>query len=194
MENGLPVEVARLPQKLMRTFREAFSRFDAANDDVVPASELLAMLHSLSLNPTERELKAVTDDLLRGQSRVSFVVFCQCVTRRRPPRPAKSPPPPTPPPLTPARRIAARLYASAKTPEAMTRLFALWDPSGLGVITHATFREIFTKLPLVPLAPPAAVDSLLAYADPSEAGTINYKQFCERLFADFDKAVKAKGP
>jgi len=101
MENGLPVEVARLPQKLMRTFREAFSRFDAANDDVVPASELLAMLHSLSLNPTERELKAVTDDLLRGQSRVSFVVFCQCVTRRRPPAPQRAlrpqlrhPPPP----------------------------------------------------------------------------------------------------
>jgi hypothetical protein len=76
----------------------------------------------------------------------------------------------------------------------MTRLFALWDPSGVGVVTHATFREIFTKLPLVPLAPAYAVDGLVAYADPGETGTVNYRQFCERLFGDYDKAVKVKGP
>ena len=105
MENGLPVEVARLPQKLMRTFREAFSRFDAANDDVVPASELLAMLHSLSLNPTERELKSVTDDLLRGQTRVSFVVFCQCVCKRRR---GRAPPLLSPPATHPARPLPPR--------------------------------------------------------------------------------------
>jgi Ca2+-binding EF-hand superfamily protein len=77
MQQGLPAEVARLPQKLMRAFREAFSKFDPANDDVVPSSELLAMLHSLSLNPTERELKSASDELLRGGTRLSFVVFCR---------------------------------------------------------------------------------------------------------------------
>lgn len=87
LENGLPVEVARLPQKLMRSFREAFSKFDPANDDVVPSSELPAMLHSLSLNPTERELKSAADDLLRGQSRLTFVVFCRA-SKFLPPRKA----------------------------------------------------------------------------------------------------------
>ena len=75
----------------------------------------------------------------------------------------------------------------------MTRLFALWDPSGLGVITQAAFREIFTQLSLSPLAPPAHVDALVSYADPTESGTVNYKAFCERLFSDYDKAVKATG-
>jgi Ca2+-binding EF-hand superfamily protein len=76
----------------------------------------------------------------------------------------------------------------------MTRLFSLWDPQNVGVITHATFREIVQKLPLTPISPPTAVDGLVSYADPGETGTVNYKQFCERLFADYDKAVKAKGP
>ena len=80
MENGLPVEVARLPEKLMRSFREAFAKFDPANDDVVAATELLTMLHSLALNPTERELKSASDDLLRGGTRLTFVVFCRAST------------------------------------------------------------------------------------------------------------------
>ena len=90
MENGLPVEIARLPQKLLRAFRSAFSEFDPGNDDVVPATELPTMLRALSLNPTEKELKAVTDELIRGQSRLSFILFCQCVVavvRGAPPSP-----------------------------------------------------------------------------------------------------------
>lgn len=83
MENGLPIEIARLPQRLMRSFRSAFSTFNPAGDDVVASSELPLILRALSLNPTERELKSVTDDLLRGQSRMSFLVFCQCVVRAR---------------------------------------------------------------------------------------------------------------
>ena len=75
----------------------------------------------------------------------------------------------------------------------MTRLFALWDPAGLGVITQAAFRSIFTSLPLVPLAPATQVDALVAFADPTESGSVNYKAFCDKLFVEYEKAVKVTG-
>ena len=104
-------------------------------------------------------------------------------------------PPSLPLHQSPARlpRIAARLYASTKSPEAMTRLFALWDPAGLGVITQAAFRRIFPSLPLVPLAPATQVDALVAFADPTESGSVNYKVFCDKLFVEYEKAVKVTG-
>jgi hypothetical protein len=64
------------------SLREAVRAVCARHDvDCAEAGPLI--LRALSLNPTERELKSVTDDLLRGQSRMSFLVFCQCVVRAR---------------------------------------------------------------------------------------------------------------
>ena len=136
-DGALPAEVASLSATLLRSFRTAFASIDRADEGAIATAELPLALRSLSLNPTERELRALSDELVRGASRVSFVLFCQ---------------------------IAARLHAAVRTPGAMARLFAQFDPGSTGVVTQATLREIFSQLSPAPLVPPAALDGLIAYA------------------------------
>lgn len=136
-DGALPAEVASLSATLLRSFRTAFASIDRADEGAIPTAELPLALRSLSLNPTERELRALSDELVRGASRVSFVLFCQ---------------------------IAARLHATVRTPGAMARLFAQFDPGSTGVVTQATLREIFSQLTPTPLVAPAVLDGLIAYA------------------------------
>jgi Ca2+-binding EF-hand superfamily protein len=136
-DGALPAEVASLNATLLRSFRTAFASIDRADEGAIPTAELPLALRSLSLNPTERELRALSDELVRGASRVSFVLFCQ---------------------------IAARLHATVRTPGAMARLFAQFDPGSTGVVTQATLREIFSQLSPTPLVAPAVLDGLIAYA------------------------------
>jgi Ca2+-binding EF-hand superfamily protein len=136
-EGGLPPEVAALPSSLLRSFRTAFSQLDHANEGHIAPGDLALALRSLSLNPTERELKALSDELVRGSMNIPFVLFCQ---------------------------IAARLHSAVRTPGAMARLIAQWDPSNTGTVTQATMREIFGRLSPTPLAPPEVLDALITYA------------------------------
>jgi Ca2+-binding EF-hand superfamily protein len=136
-DGALPPEVAALSSTLLRTFRTAFSTFDAAGEGTIITSDLPLALRALSLNPTDRELKALSDELVRGSSAIPFVLFCQ---------------------------IAARLHAAVRTPAALARLFAQWDPSNSGAITQAAMREVFGKMSPTPLVPLEALDALIAYA------------------------------
>ena len=136
-DGALPPEVAALSTALLRSFRTAFSTFDHAGEGTIVTSDLPLALRSLSLNPSDRELRALHDELVRGSSAIPFVLFCQ---------------------------IAARVHSTVRTPAAMARLFAQWDPSNTGTITQATMREIFGKLSPTPLAPPEVLDALISYA------------------------------
>ena len=136
-DGALPPEVAALSSTLLRTFRTAFSTFDAAGEGTIVTSDLPLALRALSLNPTDRELRALSDELVRGSSAIPFVLFCQ---------------------------IAARLHAAVRTPAALARLFAQWDPSNSGAITQAAMREVFGKMSPTPLVPLEALDALIAYA------------------------------
>ncbi len=166
MADGFPPEVAALSAATLRTFRTAFAQFDAASEGTIITSDLPLALRALSLNPSERELKALLGELVRGSAAIPFVLFCQ---------------------------IAARLLAAVRTPAAMARLFAQWDPSNTGAITHAAVREVFGRLSPTPLLPLEALDALIAYADPGETGMVQYSEFCARLFKDYEAAVKATG-
>lgn len=162
-DGGLPKEVAALNELQLRSFREAFALFDAANDGVITLTDLPMALRTLSLHPEAKALKALADDVAPAQPRLGFIPFCQ---------------------------IAARLLADVKSAGAMTKLFSLWDPEGKGTITHGQLREIFAKLPEAPPLPPEVLDSLIFYADTDDNGLIRYKEFCTRLFSEYDKAVK----
>jgi Ca2+-binding EF-hand superfamily protein len=136
-DGAFPPEVAALSTAMLRTFRGAFSTFDASSEGTIATADLPLALRALSLNPTDRELRALSDELVRGSSAIPFVLFCQ---------------------------IAARLHAAVRTPAAMARLFAQWDPSNSGAITHAAVREVFGKLTPTPLLPVEALDALITYA------------------------------
>ena len=136
-DGALPPEVASLSTTLLRSFRTAFNVFDHANEGTLPSSDLPLALRSLSLNPSDKELRALNDELVRGSSAIPFVLFCQ---------------------------IAARLHSSVRTPPAMARLFAQFDPNNTGTITQAAMREIFSKLTPTPMTPPETLDALIAYA------------------------------
>ena len=101
--------------------------------------------------------------------------------------------------MVPRKNSSVRLFKSrslgAKDRErkAMARLFSLWDPNHTGVITQAAVRDIFGKLSPAPMTPPDYVDALIAYADPTGSGSVKYAEFCEKLFKDYDAAVKITG-
>ena len=136
-DGALPPEVAALSSALLRTFRSAFATFDASGEGTIFTPDLPLALRALSLHPSDRELRQLSDELVRGASAIPFVLFCQ---------------------------IAARLHAAVRTPAAMARLLAQWDPSNSGAITQAALRDVFGKLSPTPLVPLEALDALIAYA------------------------------
>jgi len=75
----------------------------------------------------------------------------------------------------------------------MAQLFAMWDPNNTGVVSQAAMRDIFTKLQTVPMSPPELVDALIAYADPTGSGSIKYGDFCDKIFKEYEAAVKLTG-
>ena len=165
-EEGLPPELTKLNPMVLRSFRTAFSALDPMNSGTILLTELPMALRSLSLAPSDKDLKSLTDEFLRGTIRVPFLLFC---------------------------RVAARQYSSVRTPKAMARLFSLWDPNNTGVVTQAAVRDIFGKLSPAPMTPPDYVDALINYADPTGSGSVKYAEFCEKLFKDYDAAVKITG-
>ena len=162
----LPPELSKLNSTVLRSFRTAFTALDPLNNGHILICDLPLALSSLSLSPSDRDLKALTEELLHGVNRVSFILFC---------------------------RVAARQYASVRTPPALARLFALWDPNDTGAITQAALREIFTNLLPTPMSPPELVDALVAYADPTGSGSVKYSDFCDKIFKDYEAAVKLTG-
>jgi Ca2+-binding EF-hand superfamily protein len=112
--SALPKEVAALSESKLRHFREAFAVFDPANDSFIGRADVPLALRSLSLHPTPSELKAHLDELVPGQPRVDFIAFA---------------------------RIASRLLNNIDNVPAMTRLFALWDPSGTGTVTVSPLQR-----------------------------------------------------
>lgn len=165
-EEGLPSELTKLSPMVLRSFRTAFSALDPHNNGTILLTELPMALRSLSLAPSDRDMKSLTDEFLRGTNRIPFLLFC---------------------------RIAARQYSTVRTPKAMARLFSLWDPNNTGVVTQAAVRDIFGKLSPAPMTPLENVDALIAYADPTGTDSIKYADFCEKIFKDYDAAVKITG-
>jgi Ca2+-binding EF-hand superfamily protein len=85
-------------------------------------------------------------------------------------------------------QIVAHLLLTLNSPKATTQLFAKWDSRNSGRITVGQLREIFGRMTPTPLTG-STLDDLVQYADPGETGLVNYKDLCDRLFADNDKIM-----
>ena len=56
----------------------------------------------------------------------------------------------------------------------------------------AAFREIFDTVSAEPMTDHTLLATLVAYADEADAGSVRYAAFCDRLFADYAKAMLEK--
>lgn len=81
-------------------------------------------------------------------------------------------------------RVVARVRALTNTPEAMIAAFKAFDKEGRGFITAHTFRNIFERMGL-----PSSrlhcdtVDNLLALADPTDSGRVEYSAVVGTVFS-----------
>ena len=88
-------------------------------------------------------------------------------------------------------RIATQVSGLLNSRAAMGRAFKAFDREGRGYVTAHAFRQIFEKVGSSPLAP-ESVDGLLALADPSDSGRVEYGPLVDKVFTDYERLAQRR--
>jgi calmodulin len=142
-----------LPSDQIAEYREAFHIFDEDNDGHITPTELGAVMRALGQNPTTHDI----DEWMRRMdiSRtglVSFEAFLQ---------------------------LMGRHMREANPQDEITDAFRVFDREGNGKITVAEFTHILKDLG-DPLSA-KAINEMIAEAQPSKTGEIDYVDFVRRM-------------
>ena len=71
-----PIKSESLPEEQINEIKEAFSIFIVGDGDTIPAKQLGTLFNCLGKNPTDRELKDMTEQVCKGESHdISFADF-----------------------------------------------------------------------------------------------------------------------
>jgi Ca2+-binding EF-hand superfamily protein len=134
-------------------YREAFHIFDEDNDRHITATELGAVMRALGQNPTTREIEEWIQRMdTTHTGLVSFEMFLQLMSRH---------------------------LREANPQDEITDAFRVFDREGNGKMSVAEFTHILKDLG-DPLSA-KAIDEMIAEAQPSKTGEIDYVDFVRRI-------------
>ncbi|XP_065665877.1 calmodulin [Hydra vulgaris] len=71
----------KLSEEQIKEFRDAFTAFDKDNNGFITSSELVTVLRSLGLNPTEKEICRIINEVdFDGNGKIDFSEFVSLMT------------------------------------------------------------------------------------------------------------------
>eukprot|EP01138_Halocafeteria_seosinensis_P012790 gb/GECG01013066.1/.p1 GENE.gb/GECG01013066.1/~~gb/GECG01013066.1/.p1 ORF type:complete len:208 (+),score=37.47 gb/GECG01013066.1/:1-624(+) len=144
-----------LDEEIIQRGKKVFERFDTASTGYIATSELGACLRALGFYPTVKEVKGY-GSAVEEDGRIDYTGWL---------------------------KVLARIKGDEYSQDAAIAAFKKFDPENRGYVTLAKCREILGKLGDEPMNP-GMVEHLMQYADPDDAGEVDYVAFVQRVIAE----------
>ncbi|XP_063692440.1 calmodulin-A-like [Bolinopsis microptera] len=155
-KNGKPTPIT-LSVEQVEEYECAFKQFDINGDGVITTVELGAMLRSIGLNPSHKEIQEMIAEVdCNGDGIIDFCEFLKMMSRHSNPG------------VDPEQQLA--------------EVFRLFDKDRSGYITQDELRSVMLSLGQ-PLSDEQLRD-MIAYADLDGDGKINLKEFIKIMTTD----------
>ena len=143
----------QLTEQQISEFREAFSLFDKDGDGHVTAKELMIVLSSLGVTPTQEEVSQMIEEVdVNSNGEIEFEEFCVLMVRN---------------------------MKDKDDLQTFTEAFKILDSDGSGEIDKEELKEMLRAFSRMGEdIPDSEIDAMIREADTDGDGQISYKEFC----------------